>query len=141
MVYVYFIHSENKTDSGNCALKIGCTANIKNRLRSLQDGNPNDVVLWKRLAFETAKEAMTIEKRVHLWLLPYKIRGEWFKCVPIIYDVINHLFNVGYNQCVKDMKLVSPFIRKLYDNPKLEGIDFDAETIIYGDGGFHFTAL
>lgn len=140
MVYVYFIHADDEENLTRCAIKIGIAQDIQSRISALQIGNHNTIKLWKSLVFPSYDLALYAEKKIHKWLKPYNIRGEWFQCNSIAYDVLNYIISVGFPGCINQMNRVSQFIRILYDNPKFESIDFPFETIIYGDGGFHFTA-
>jgi hypothetical protein len=54
-------------------VKIGKTTNIESRLKALQTGHPNELVV---LAFGGTTET---ERRMHRELSEHRIRGEWFE--------------------------------------------------------------
>lgn len=68
--YLYLIQNEESDK-----FKIGVTANLDERLKSLQTANPNKLnyILYK--FYENAYE---IEREAHLYLESNKISGEWF---------------------------------------------------------------
>lgn len=65
---VYFIQ-----EGENGPIKVGHAANPLHRLASLQTGNPRELRLVGSIP-GGAKD----EKRIHEWLSPWWIRGEWF---------------------------------------------------------------
>lgn len=66
------------TESGS-ATKIGVAADPEKRLKDLQVGNPERLVLTFEVWAEDVDQAKELERRFHEQLSDYKIRGEWFK--------------------------------------------------------------
>jgi predicted GIY-YIG superfamily endonuclease len=71
--YVYFIKEET-----TCLFKIGHANDVKNRLKSLQIGNPRRLIPIHNEAFGTKQEAMNFESRLHDYFRMYSMYGEWF---------------------------------------------------------------
>lgn len=74
-MFVYFIQ-DGKGKGGY--IKIGKAKNIKNRLESLQIGNPRKLTLMAAIRCKTCKEALKIEKELHHRFRKHHIRGEWY---------------------------------------------------------------
>jgi hypothetical protein len=86
--FLYFIQVGDETGP----IKIGHSANVEDRLRSLQTGNPYPVRLLGHFKFETPEAAANFEQRLQLevfWDL--RIRGEWFHCDPRILRLIRSM--------------------------------------------------
>lgn len=80
-------------------LKVGYTADLKNRLKSLQTSSPLPLSLvWNTFCGQTVSEAKNQERKLHRRLKEYHIRGEWYdiSCLPIV-----NSWSV-YNQDVSD---------------------------------------
>jgi hypothetical protein len=58
--------------------KIGYTTNLRQRIESLQTGNPNQLVVLETREFDTAIEAYKHEQLMHKRLASFHVRGEWF---------------------------------------------------------------
>jgi hypothetical protein len=66
-------------------------------------------------------------------------KRELLKIYSIIYDAINYLAKHSFNIGLQKLRSAIYAYSELEKNPKFEGIDFNTETVIYGDGGFHLT--
>lgn len=61
-------------------VKIGIAADICARVMELQVGNPQKIdIVWASRGFDR-KLAERIERRAHVALADYRVRGEWFSC-------------------------------------------------------------
>jgi hypothetical protein len=58
-------------------LKIGISRNPRQRRESIQKATPDRLTLEYSERVETARE---IETRVHAFLRPFRVSGEWFRC-------------------------------------------------------------
>lgn len=67
--YVYFIRADGKY------IKIGCTSNLKERLKSLKIASPNELELC---FYIESDHYNLIEKETHDYFSKHKKRGEWF---------------------------------------------------------------
>lgn len=70
-MYVYLIGTDD-------IQKVGITNDLNRRLRELQTGNPHKLTLHHHILVED-KDALYIEKKIHLELNHRKMKGEWFK--------------------------------------------------------------
>ena len=59
--------------------KIGITENIKNRLNTLQTGSSEKLTEVEKWYFKKRVTVEFIEDEAEKYLLPYKIRGEWYR--------------------------------------------------------------
>jgi len=57
-------------------LKIGVTNNIEERIKTLQTGNPQQIILEH---IEQRNEAYKIETYLHQQFQSFHVRGEWYK--------------------------------------------------------------
>jgi len=138
ITYLYFLHLE--ADNDKCAFKIGITNDIKNRIQALQTQNPhNEIMLYHREAFENRNDARAAEKILHQCFQSHKIRGEWFKCDGYIMDAIAFIKKNRIKNSITTVELASRAYKELSGTKKFEQIDFDTETVIYGDGGYHLS--
>lgn len=71
--YVYFIQSKKSK-----YIKIGHTDNPEKRLRSLQTGSAESLVLLGTLCFESREQAAQYEQKAHDYLKDSRLEGEWF---------------------------------------------------------------
>ena len=69
--FLYFIHEEGNLTQ----FKIGFTTNMKERLSSLQTGNPRNLVVYKIIPNSSQKQ----EKQMQDFFDAYHIRGEWYR--------------------------------------------------------------
>lgn len=71
MKYVYMLKA------GEQHYKVGISSNVMSRLKSIQTGNPNKVLV---VTTNLVKDAESLEKALHKWLGEYKADGgsEWF---------------------------------------------------------------
>ena len=67
--HVYILKVKNR-------YKIGITKNLEKRLRELQTGNPDEIMLVCANFIPNASE---LEANLHRELAHYRIRGEWFQ--------------------------------------------------------------
>lgn len=68
--------------------KIGVSKNPDKRIKSMETGNPDDLVIFYR--YKT-KNAHKIERILHRLFESYKVKLEWFE-LPI-YEVRNFIYN------------------------------------------------
>ena len=59
-------------------IKIGITNNIKKRVSTLNTGNTEDLCVLGAIKYNTRKEAIDTEKKLHEQFAGRRIRGEWF---------------------------------------------------------------
>ena len=137
VTYLYFLHTQLNDD--DCAFKIGITQNIEDRINALQIGNPVEIKLHHREAFPSIREASNFERIIHRCFSSHHMRGEWFKCDGYINDAINYIKHNGIISSIDVIQSASNCYKELNDNSKFEGIDFETQTAIYGDGGFHLS--
>ena len=72
--------------------KIGITENIKNRLNTLQTGSSEKLTEVEKWYFKNRVTVEFIEDEAEKYLLPYKIRGEWYRLdSKEIIQIINHI--------------------------------------------------
>ena len=86
-------------------IKVGITSDIKNRLIGLQVGNPEQLRILHFEEFEDEK-AKSMEREFHLMFKDAAMKGEWFKPIPYILDIIEDIKNNGilkayYNEAEK----------------------------------------
>ena len=78
--FLYFIHEQgNLTQS-----KIEFTANLEQRLLSLQTGNPRNLVVYKTIPNSLIKK----EREMQDLFASYHIRGEWYRITRDMIDVV-----------------------------------------------------
>ena len=80
---VYFIQCNGK----NGPIKIGVTSQLKERLETLQTGNPYELRLITSIKLRNMEEAFSLEKKLHKKFRRFLIRGEWFSSKIRISDV------------------------------------------------------
>lgn len=78
--FVYFIQC-NGPDG---PIKIGRASDVKKRLHALQSGNPYELALLGHARFD---DAAFVEGGLHGAFEKFRIRGEWFRCDPVILEV------------------------------------------------------
>ncbi len=71
---VYFIGEDPYTNK----VKIGKTNNVKNRIRTLQTGNPYKLRIIGTISCQDEKTMSELEKRLHNELKDKRLVGEWF---------------------------------------------------------------
>ena len=57
------------------AVKIGKATNIEDRMKSLQTGNSNEIILLQAIEVDDMDRA---EQSLHFWFRAYRKKGEWF---------------------------------------------------------------
>ena len=70
---VYFIGEDPYTNK----VKIGKTNNVKNRIRTLQTGNPYKLRIIGTISCQDEKTMSELEKRLHNELKDKRLVGEW----------------------------------------------------------------
>jgi hypothetical protein len=75
---VYFIQQGN-----GGPVKIGLTTNIENRLKELQQGNPN-----KLYVLHTTTGGQNLERHLHKMFSNHRIKNEWFTLADEILELI-----------------------------------------------------
>lgn len=68
---VYFISDGEYT-------KIGIAASLPNRIKQLQTGNPRKLKALYIIEFETQRQALEIENKLHKYFADRQVSGEWF---------------------------------------------------------------
>lgn len=71
------------------ALKIGLTQDVIHRLRTLQTGNPRELVLLLVGYMDSRVNALRLERRLHCRFATSWLRGEWFDVA--VQDVESYL--------------------------------------------------
>ncbi len=71
--WIYFIECESSR-----FVKIGRSVNIKERLSSLQAGNPSKLKLIAKVNCGQLVFAAKLESKLHEIFSDYRVRGEWF---------------------------------------------------------------
>lgn len=84
--YVYLIQEENKW--GNTRLKLGKGNNPTKRLRTLQTGNPNSLILLGTIECESSEKAHELEGELHKRFKEERGRGEWFNFTNELHEFI-----------------------------------------------------
>ena len=84
--YIYFV-AQAEADY----IKIGITADVKIRLKQLQTGNPQRLVVLRVITSPSLKNARAIEALIHERYdsMKYRAQGEWFAINParLIHDI------------------------------------------------------
>jgi hypothetical protein len=75
-MHLYFISSGKYT-------KIGISDNPKRRLKQLQTGNPDKLILIDHVNTGSSDEAARVEDMLHKFYSHKRVRGEWFKGIDI----------------------------------------------------------
>ena len=76
------------TDGSNH--KIGKAASLKKRLKQLQTGNGNKLVVVCYVPVVDEREAYEVESAVHEMLADFRMVGEWFSCTShTVYDAMH----------------------------------------------------
>lgn len=83
IMHVYFIRCGDH-------LKIGYAKNPKQRLADLQVGSPLDLTL---LGAVKCDDAPGVEFALHRAFAQYRVRGEWFECVPAVEATVDAILN------------------------------------------------
>lgn len=60
-------------------IKIGISANVENRMRSISTSTPGKITLVHSVEFETREKALAIEKLLHQRYAHSLSSGEWFR--------------------------------------------------------------
>lgn len=78
--YVYAIEAKNYMDSSYSFIKVGISANIDNRLKSISTGCPFDVSVLRCVEVSCRSDALKIESIMHKLLKSMGLhkRNEWF---------------------------------------------------------------
>ena len=80
--YVYLIgFSRNEKFEG--PVKVGITSNVVGRLKNLQTGHHEKLVLGVSLAAPNRQIALALEDCFHSVFAEYRLQGEWFDMSPI----------------------------------------------------------
>ena len=84
--YVYFIQGESGGD-----IKIGYSENVDHRIKELQIGYPDKLVLLGKI-----NGSYEIESKIHDELKKYQVYGEWFKpCKQVIDTIKKYMDELG----------------------------------------------
>lgn len=87
-MYLYFITC--KSGGVDFPVKIGVTSCVNSRLKSLQTGNPYNLVCLCKYKAEDWF-ILKLEKELHLRFKEFRLRGEWFEMNFELLDVIREL--------------------------------------------------
>jgi len=117
----------------NDAVKFGIAKDVQARQKLFKTGNPYSLTVFASIK---ADNALLLEKKIHFIFNKYKIAGEWFTNNDSIRSLIVVIKERNPNNLTNLINCAYKAHDELKDNPKYEGIYFDVETVIYGDGGF-----
>jgi hypothetical protein len=73
-MFIYVIGSSDKQ-------KIGISADVSQRLKSLQTGNPEPLIIHHTVAVPDDRAYM-LEQKIHKELSYLRMKGEWFRMSP-----------------------------------------------------------
>jgi hypothetical protein len=62
--------------------KIGISKNPTQRVKNLQTGSPEKIIVFRAWSFDQMRDARKYEAIMHVALLDYKKFGEWFSVSP-----------------------------------------------------------
>jgi len=116
------------------AVKFGIAKDVNARRKLFETGNPYPLIL---LASIQTENPVPLEHKIHSIFSKSKIRGEWFEHNKQIQSLINVIKENAIEEFEHLIMCAYNAHNESKDNPKYEGIYFDVETVIYGDGGFH----
>jgi hypothetical protein len=88
--------------------KIGVTSDLKERVSSLQTGNPHPIVIRDVIQTETMQIAYAIEKRFHLILSDSRVSGEWFKINDEELALFDGIFTAVMQQNMTFLQMIAP---------------------------------
>ncbi len=74
-------------DTEDGPIKIGATCDIKTRLRDMQTASPYLVILARLIHTDHKNIAHMFERALHHELHEFRMRGEWFRDEPEVWDV------------------------------------------------------
>ncbi|MBT9169298.1 MAG: hypothetical protein DDT19_02656 [Syntrophomonadaceae bacterium] len=120
----------------NDAIKFGIAKDVQARQLIFKTGNPYPLTVITSIKIDRASQ---LEKKIHFIFSKTKISGEWFKYNDQIQTLINVIKEGDTNKLTNLVCSAYKAHKELKNNPKYEGIYFDVETVIYGDGGFHLS--
>lgn len=94
--YWIYVVEESDPNADESALKIGVATNPDYRLAGMQCGNPRPLHIVSRIPVRDRSIALSVERRVHLRLTRYRIRGEWFRldqasAIKVIAEVVKEI--------------------------------------------------
>ena len=76
--YIYILQKRNIPKE----IKIGVTDDIEKRLKNIQTGNSQEIILYY---IEEREDAYKVEKKLHKFFDDYRMeKGEWFFIDPIV---------------------------------------------------------
>jgi len=88
--HVYIVcHKDGESLVG--PVKVGITYNVKSRLKSLQTGNPRQLVVFNYLVVPGKDIARDLEEGFHHTQREHRLAGEWFDIDPTKANFILHL--------------------------------------------------
>ena len=73
-MYLYFIRMGRLGP-----IKIGVAGNVKQRLKTLQTGNPEELSIITSVKCDSDMKTLDLERRLHKIYQRHRIRGEWFR--------------------------------------------------------------
>lgn len=76
-MFVYFIKCCDKRGY----IKIGTAKNVKDRIATLQTGNPYKLEILAIMKFTDKRKAYNAEQKLHKIFRKYNVSGEWFSKV------------------------------------------------------------
>ena len=89
MTYIYFINV-----LGTDLYKVGYTNNLNRRLREIQTGNEQTLVLNLFIEFPTRFDARKNERAIHDSLKELNMNGEWFEIDPDYFYELERVYDV-----------------------------------------------
>jgi len=115
------------------AVKFGIAKDVQARQKLFKTGNPYPLIVFASIKTDNA---LLLEKKIHFIFSKSKIAGEWFADNDSIQSLITVIKENNPDNLTNLINNAYLAHNELKDNPKYEGIYFDVETVIYGDGGF-----
>jgi hypothetical protein len=126
------------------AIKIGITSNFNSRIKSIQTGNPNKIIVLKTY-YEDRKNIEYLERKLHSINNHIRLNGEWFKFYDDIENDIHKIILSEYPkiefkihdidenfipkklnfqipkpfEIIKTEIIKKPIVKKIYYNKKL----------------------
>lgn len=84
--HVYYVGAVNQRTKTLDAIKIGYSNNPKKRIKNLQNGNQNQLIILKLIKCQNEEQARTLEKEIKESHHANKLTGEWFSISARILD-------------------------------------------------------
>ena len=83
-------------DTEDGPVKIGSTSDVKRRISDLQVASPYLVILARVIETDHEEIARWFERALHLELREFRMRGEWFRDEPEVWDIFAKYESHGF---------------------------------------------